>query len=326
MSTIEDIVQPYIAAEKTKALSVATYQDGKIEYLNFGICSDENPVAPTQNSLYEIGSITKTFTGTVLAEMVEEGKVEYDDPIAKYLPEGTCNWSDDKSITLAALSTHTSGLPRIPNNMLKRVLLSPDNPYKNYTVADMYDFLKDYEPTDKAQRKCEYSNLGVGLLGHILALVDSRSYEEMIRVRIFQPLAMDNSTITLGSKSLIQGHDGAGNPTSPWDLPTLAGAGAIRSTTEDMMKYLVANITEQEPYVQTHAPRESMSDFQKIGLGWISQTNEDLAFTWHNGGTGGFRTFMGFSKDSKVGVIVLANSVQGVDEIGIRIMEFLAAQ
>ena len=146
----------------------------------------------------------------------------------------------------------------------------------------------------------------------------------MVRSRIFTPLNMDNSTITIEEGQMIQGHDGSGSPTSQWDLPTFAGAGAIRSTTEDMMKYLVANITEEKPFEQTHAPRKEMSDFQKIGLGWISQKNDDLVFTWHNGGTGGFRTFMGFSKESKVGVVVLANSSQGVDEIGVRIMEFLA--
>ena len=188
----------------------------------------------------------------------------------------------------------------------------------------MYDFLKGYTPKVKKKRKVEYSNLGVGLLGHILAQVNGVSYEEMVRNRIFQPLGMEESLIEIAAGKMIQGHDAIGSPTSQWDLPTLAGAGAIRSTTTDMMKYLVANLSNKKPYADTHNPRKDMSDFQKIGLGWISQKNDDLAFTWHNGGTGGFRTFTGFSKEKQVGVIVLANSIQDVDAVGVRILEFLA--
>jgi len=324
VTTIADIVEPYVANEMTKGLSIGTYQNGEIEFHNYGINADKTPVAPTEKSIYEIGSITKTFTGTILADLVKEGKVNYEDPIAKFLPDSVCNWSAAKAITLEELSTHTSGLPRLPNNLMKNFFLDMDNPYKNYSAEDMYEYLKKYEPKEKSMRKSEYSNLGVGLLGHILATIDGKSYEEMMQTRIFQLLKMNQSSISIEEGQLIQGHDAAGEPTSQWDFQALAGAGAIRSSTEDMMKYLIANINENEPYVMTHAPRKALSDFQKIGLGWISQKNGDLAFTWHNGGTGGFTSFMGFSKEKQVGVIVLANSVQSVDAIGVRTLEFLA--
>ena len=324
VNTIYEIAKPYIENDRTKGLSIATYKDGKIDFYNFGICSDENAVLPSEQSIYEIGSITKTFTTTVLAQMVSEGKVKYDDPVSKYLPTEIITWSPEVAITLEELATHSSSLPRMPNNFLKSAFFNPGNPYKAYKVADMFDYLKGFKPTPKSDRKVAYSNLGMGLLGHILAGVDELTYEEMIDKRIFQPLGMKDSGIEIGEGKLIQGHNGSGSPTSQWDLPTLAGAGAIRSNTVDMMKYLVANINEKEAYVLTHAPRKDFSDFQKIGLAWISQKNGDLAFTWHNGGTGGFRTFTGFSKTEKVGVVVLANSVQGVDEVGVRILEFLA--
>ena len=324
ITSIEDIVEPYIANEMTKGLSIGTYRDGEIQFYNYGIKSDKELETPTQESIYEIGSITKTFTGTVLAALVKEGKVRYDDPIAKFLPDSVANWSADKAITFEELSTHTSGLPRLPNNLMKNFFIDMDNPYRNYAAADMYDFLSKYEPKEKAARKSEYSNLGVGLLGHLLAEINGTSYEEMIQNHIFQPLGMSQSTITIEEELLMQGHDAVGVPTSQWDFIALAGAGAIRSSTTDMMKYLVANIEEQMPYVLTHEPRKEMSDFQKIGLGWISQKNKKLAFTWHNGGTGGFTSFTGFSKADQVGVIVLANSVQSVDGIGVRILEFLA--
>ena len=324
INTIEDIVQPFIENDRTKGLSVGTYQDGKIEFYNFGICSNEQPISPTEKSIYEIGSITKTFTTTVLAQMVAEGKVNYEDPIAKYLPKEIVNWSAEVSITLEDLAIHSSSLPRMPSNFIKRAIFDMSNPYKNYTVSDMYDFLKEFEPAPKSTRKVDYSNLGMGLLGHILSNVEGLSYEAMVRKRIFQPLGMDDSLIEIAAGQLIQGHDGSSSPTSQWDLPTFAGAGAIRSNTTDMMKYLMANINGAAPYGLTHTPKKDLSSFQKIGLAWISQTNDGLDITWHNGGTGGFRTFTGFSKDKKVGVIVMANSIQSVDAMGIRLLQFLA--
>jgi len=324
INSIVDIIQPYIENDKTKGVSIGTYKNGEIEFYNFGIVADASKVTPSEKSIYEIGSITKTFTAVVLAQMVEEGKVNYDDRVAKYLPKEVVNWSAEVSITLEDLATHSSGLPRMPSNFLKRAIFSPSNPYKNYTVEDMYDFLKDFEPSPKSERKPDYSNLGMGLLGHILAEVDELSYEAMVRKRIFEPLQMDDSLIEIAEEQLIQGHDGSGSPTSQWDLPTFAGAGAIRSNTTDMMKYLVANINGEAPFVSTHAPKKEMSSFRKIGLAWINQKKGKLTFTWHNGGTGGFRTFTGFSKEEKVGVIVMANSIQSVDAIGIRILQFLA--
>jgi len=253
-----------------------------------------------------------------------EGKVDYTHPIAKYLPKEVVTWSPEVGITLEDLATHNSSLPRMPSNFIKRAIFDMSNPYKNYTVDDMYDFLKDFEPSPKSDRKTHYSNLGMGLLGHILANVDGLSYESMVDKRIFQPLKMEDSMIEIAEGQLIQGHDGSGYPTSQWDLPTFAGAGAIRSTTTDMMKYLVANINEVPPYHLTHTPKKDYSSSRKIGLAWISQKKGDLAYTWHNGGTGGFRTFTGFSKNKKVGVIVMANSSQSVDAIGIRILQLLA--
>ena len=324
VTSIADIVQPYIDNEMTKGLSIGTYRDGKIEFYNYGICSEENQVKPTENSVYEIGSITKTFTAAVLADMVAEGKVNYTDPISKFLPDSVCNWSNDKSITLEELSTHTSGLPRVPKNLTENFLSDIDNPYQNYSFEKMYTFLKTYTPKPKTNREVAYSNLGTGLLGHILAIIDEQSYEAMMKNRVFEPLNMNNSTITVEKGQLIQGHDGLGYPVSQWNFQALAGAGAIRSSTADMMKYLVANILEQQPYSETHLPRKEMSEFQKTGLAWVIQKNKNLDFIWHNGGTGGYRTFMGFSKNENVGVVVLANSVQGVDAVGIRTLQFLA--
>lgn len=326
VTTIADIAQPYIDNEMTKGLSIGIYKDGKIEFYNYGICSDKNPVTPTEKSIYEIGSITKTFTAAVLAEMVSEEKVNYDDPISKFLPDSVCNWSSEKAITLEELSTHSSGLPRLPDNLTENFLADLDNPYQNYSTEKMYAFLKEYPSKLKEERVSEYSNLGVGLLGHILAKVDGKSYEAMITDRIFTPLNMNNSTITISKEQLTQGHDALGYPTSQWDFQAIAGAGAIRSNTADMMKYLVANFEQKAPYATTQKLRKELNGVQKIGLGWIQQeefgSGKQLMF--HGGGTGGFISFIGLFKEDNVGVIVLSNASQNVEDIGIRLLQFLA--
>jgi len=328
INTIDDIVQPYMDHKATKGLSIGVYDNGNITYYNYGICSDENPVPPNNQSVYEIGSITKTFTTAALVQMIEEGKVQYNDPVSKYLPQELVNWPDSVNITLEELATHRSGLPRLPANSLKRTLLNWDNPYKYYSEEDLHDFLKSYSPKPKGKRKVVYSNLGMGLLGYILAQINDQSYKELIETNLTKPLGMNNTYASFKDNTQITGHKGNGKPTSAWEFQTFKGAGSIRSSTADMMKYIIANLQSQFPYGETHNPRADFGKKYKIGLGWLTifpkDTNLELLF--HNGGTGGFRTAILFSKEKQMGVIVLANSIQSVDAIGFRIIELLEKQ
>lgn len=326
VSSIEDIVQSYISHTTTKGLSIGVFNKGKISYYNYGICSDDKPIPPTNQSIYEIGSITKTFTTTVLAQMIQEGKVQLKDPISKHLDQEKLNWSSDTiTITLGELATHHSGLPRIPLNQLKQSFFHFDNPYKSYGKSEMYNFLKTYTPKPVAKRKSSYSNFGMGLLGTILADIDGISYEEMIANRITKPLNMHHTFIDRAGKDILKGHNGYGAITSPWDFQAMAGAGSIRSTSEDLMKYMVANLEEQSPFVDTHYPQADFSEKEKIGLGWIliPTKKEDDTGIFHNGSTGGFQSAMAFFKERQTGVIVLSNSIQAVDAICFRIAQLL---
>lgn len=328
IQSVDDIVKFYMDHPKTRGLSIGIYTDGEVQFYNYGICSKKNPQKPTPQILYEIGSITKTFTTALLAQLVREGKVRYDDPVSRHLPPGIIKWNDSLAITLAELATHSSGLPRIPGNMMFKAVVNHNNPYKSYTVENLYDFLRSYTPKTRHKRKTAYSNLGMGLLGHILALADSSSYQAMLKKRIFEPLEMKYSTIEFQPGQLIQGHNERGKPTSQWDLPSLAGAGAIRSNTEDMLKYLQVNINEEMPYAETHTPRADLTAIQKVGLAWIIQQDDETGeeFIWHNGGTGGFRTFAGFNKANRVGVVVLSNAAQSVDLIGMQLLQWMISE
>lgn len=328
---VDDIVQAYLDQEHTHALSIGIYQAGAHEFYNYGAISDENPSSPDSLSLYEIGSITKTMTAALLNLAVEAGKVNLDDPIRKYLPDSLCNWEENVAITLEELATHTSGLPRIPSNMMASMLANMDNPYKNYSVKQLYKFLKKYKPIAKAKRKMEYSNLGAGLLGHIIALQYDKDYEQLFKTQLAQPLGMNHSTITLENglaDLMVQGHSQGGKAVSNWDLPTLTGAGAIRSNTLDMLKYVEANIKGSLSLDKTHEVRHKLDENNGIGLGWFQQNlkDTDVSFHWHNGGTGGFRTFCAFAKEQAIGVVILSNTAISVDEMGMLILQHLVRE
>ncbi|HKB53299.1 MAG TPA: serine hydrolase domain-containing protein, partial [Ramlibacter sp.] len=279
------------------------------------------------NSVFEIGSISKVFTATVLAELAQEGKVRLDDPAQKYLPASVhLPTRDGKEITLLNLSEQNSGLPRMPNNFHPA---DASNPYADYSVQQMYDFLSHYQLTRDPGAQYEYSNLGVGLLGHVLTLATGTSYEELERERVWKPLHMDHSAIALSPwmrDHLATGHDEQGRVTSNWDLPTLAGAGAIRSTTYDMLKFADANLHPERGAVEramAFAQQERASagtPNMRIGLNWhILHAGDTIV--WHNGGTGGYRTFIGLEPSRKVAVVVMTNSGGvGADDIGFHLL------
>ena len=276
------------------------------------------------DTVFEIGSMTKVFTSLLLMDMTRRGEVALTDPVSKFLPPSVkMPERNGRKITLADLSTQSSGLPRLPNNMAPK---DPANPYADYTVQQMYDFLSRYELTRDISSKYEYSNLGVGLLGHVLSLRAGMSYEELVRSRISDPLGMTNTRITLTEETkarLAVGHNGALTPVSNWDLPTLAGAGALRSTTNDMLAFLAANLGYvKTPLAQAMADEVSIRrpttiPDMEIAYAWHIQTKDGSSIIWHNGGTGGYRTYMGYDPKARVGVVVLSNIADaGPDDIG----------
>lgn len=299
---------------------------GKREYFSHGTkrLGGDKPV--DEQSIYEIGSISKVFTTISFADMILSGDFKLNDPVEKYLPETVkVPTRKGEKITLEHLSTHTSAFARMPTNFHPA---DPDNPFADYTVQDMYDFLSGYELKRDIGAKYEYSNLGMGLLGHILSLRSGLDYEQVINKRICNVLGMESTLITLNPElelRLAKGHNSSGEVPN-WDIPTLAGAGAIRSTADDMLTFLAANMGTKHSKLSaamdmTHKPRFDASEAMKIGLGWHIRDNGNTQIIWHNGGTGGYRTFCGFIKEKKIGVVVLSNRNLSADDIGFHLLD-----
>lgn len=277
------------------------------------------------NTIFEIGSVTKVFTSLLLADMVQRGEVALTDPVAKYLPAGVkMPERNGRQITLEDLATHTSGLPRLPSNLSPK---DAANPYADYSAEQLYQFLSGYQLTRDVGSQYEYSNLGGGLLGHVLARRAGMDYEKLVRSRICEPLGMRSTGITLSDEMKIRfavGHDAGMQRVAYWDLPTLAGAGALRSTANDMLTFVGANLGYvKSPLAPAMAAmlavrRPTGTPGLEIGLGWHILTRDGHEIVWHNGGTGGFTSFIGFERKTGTGVVVLSNAETpaGVDDIG----------
>jgi len=285
----------------------------------YGHLAKGDPCTVDGDTIFEIGSVSKVFTSLLLADMVNRNQVTLDDPVAKYLPDDvTLPARSGKVITLLELSTHSSGLPPLPTNLKPK---DPRNPYAGYTVDDLYQFLSGYTLPRDPGSEFEYSNLGAGLLGHVLACRAGTDYESLIRRRITQPLSMADTGITLSSsmeQRMAIGHNAMLAPVANWDLPTLAGAGALRSSANDMLTFLEAFLGYRESPL---APAmRAMLDVRRpmgkieIGLAWFLLGEG----AWHGGGTGGFRSFLGCEPKAGIGVVVLSNAATpiGVDDIG----------
>jgi D-alanyl-D-alanine-carboxypeptidase/D-alanyl-D-alanine-endopeptidase len=278
-------------------------------------------------SEFQIGSITKTFTATLLAQMILSGAVTLDDPISKFLPKGvTAPSFDGKSITLRALAEQNSGLPRLPSNMHPA---DPADPYADYTTAKLYDFLSNYRLTQAPGAQYEYSNLGVTLLGQLLANREHTSYANLLSERVLRPLGMMQTTVATSSafrERLVPGYAADGSPQPAWTFGELGAAGAIESNLHDMLIYLRANMLApngtlgramalaQKPV----APIDS-TGLRQIGLVWM--TNSRSGITWHNGETGGYHSFIGFNPGNRRGVVVLANVADmDVDRLAVHVL------
>jgi CubicO group peptidase (beta-lactamase class C family) len=283
------------------------------------------------DTVFEIGSATKVFTSLLLADMVQRGEVKLSDPVAKYLPEGVkLPERGGRVITLVDLSTHTSGLPRMPSNFHPE---DPSNPYADYTAEQLYQFLSNYQLTRDIGSQFEYSNLGGALLGLALARRAGMDYETLVRKRITGPLGMISTGITLTPEMkarLAVGHNDKLEVTSNWDLPTFAGAGALRSSANDMLTFLAANLGYlKSPLAPAMAAmlasrrKTGSPGTGEIGLGWLIVKPSSYEIVWHNGGTGGYRSFLGFVPSTRVGVVVLSNTftATGVDDIGMHLLD-----
>lgn len=289
-------------------IAIAIIDNGKVGY--YGIKRENDSILTIENhkNVFEIGSITKVFTATVLANFVVDGKIGLEDKINGFID---FKIKDNIKISFKQLATHTSGLPRVPQSLSSRSL-SLLNPYKDFGAEELKRYLTEklvllHNPGEKS----EYSNLGVGLLGFVLSKIDNSSYENLIQTKIFEKYNMFNST-TIRSKTmdkLVMGLNENGEEVPNWDLGVLMGAGGVLSTSEDLSKFALANFdANNKDLALTRTPHHKATDNFSTGLTWgIVKTESGAKWYWHNGGTGGYTSSMIMDTEEENSVIVLSN-------------------
>jgi D-alanyl-D-alanine-carboxypeptidase/D-alanyl-D-alanine-endopeptidase len=310
-----------VDALKTGQLAPSTGAGVSIAVIDHGVRRVFSYGTAKPDSIFEIGSITKTFTGLILSQMVKQGTVKFDDPVRDLLPPGTVAKPAGAEITLLDLATQHSGLPRMPDNFHPA---NPQNPYADYTAADLYAFLAKQTVARPANAGFLYSNLGFGLLGQALSDRAGMPYPELLKSEVTDPLHLKDTNVSLTPEQqarFIPGHTGDHQPAHAWDLVALAGAGAIRSTAGDMLTYLEANLhpdsfrsagftptgsTLADALIQQHELRADAMPGTRIALAWLFDT--EPGNYWHNGATGGYSAYAFFNPKGDYAAVVLLNA------------------
>jgi CubicO group peptidase (beta-lactamase class C family) len=332
LKKIDQLVEAYVEAKVINSVAIGIFDNGAETTKGYGRLSIDNPEAPNGDTVFEIGSTSKVFTGVLLADAINRGLMKSDQPVDELLPEGVSmpvyKKRPNRKVTLMHLSTHVSGLPRMPDNF------DPTNvvdPYVDYSAKDLYQFLNSYELTRKPGIFFEYSNLGVGLLGQLLAEKQDSTYEELLTQRIAKPLGMSSTSLTLSKDQkmrLAPPHLAGGNPATNWVFDSLAGAGGISSTANDMLKFAKANLSPPQNETGTalklafEQQRKSVGfNSTAMGFGWMINAH-DVRF--HNGQTGGYHSMLFVSPGSNRALVVLGNTATPeVDRIAADIMALL---
>ncbi|MBV8035740.1 serine hydrolase [Roseateles sp.] len=279
---------------------------------------------PDADSVFEIGSITKTFTALLLADAVVRGEIKLDDPVEAALPDGLrLRDSQGQPLRWVDLATQRSGLPRLAANMAPA---NPADPYADYDWPALRLFLQGWRPKVARDSRFEYSNLGFGLLGHALALREDTDYATLLARRVLQPLGLTGQ-VGFALPDLLPGHDGKGRPVPAWHFRSVtAGAGALHGTARGLLRYADAALGGYE-----HPLREAfalclqrraatIAPTNPIGLAWLLAPLNDRTVFTHDGATFGFASSLWLDPERRRASVVLANAQVAVDDLALRVL------
>lgn len=325
--SVENAAKPLIENHVVDGLSIAYIEGGRPGIVHLGR-ANQSGQKPNDQTVYELGSISKLFTSLLLADATLRGEVNI------YTAANVPNTArirlpsrDSRSIKWIDLSTHRSGLPRLPDNLSPA---DPSNPYRDYDSKKAAEFLNSYKLPRAPGKTQEYSNLGVSVLGYLLAQKIGKPYQQLLRERVATPLKMTDCTVTLTadqSRRLATPHARFGSPTSPWTFADMPGAGEVHATIRDMMIFAKAQLNPPDTGIgeaidlawKQHT--EADASGPAMGLGWMIAG--DGQTRWHNGQTGGFTSAIFVNRKYKCAVVVLCNTaVTGkIEELATQLLQ-----
>lgn len=310
---IQKQLEKFIKQKGVVGAALGYIEQRNIQFYFAGKSSAEQLKPISIESIFEIGSITKVFTILLLKILSSKGLLDLDHPIDMYLSCKTPQFNGHK-ITLKHLATHSSGLPSFPHTYFPQ---NPKNPYQGYTLKHLYHCLEECHLESIPGESFLYSNLGVGLLAHILSIKTGQSYQELLLEHVLEPLAMTRSLVQLTPSigpNTCMGHN-IGKIVGNWDTPeAIVGSGGLRSTIKDMTQFLAANLGLIESPI-SNLLKECHNKIintdildEYCGLGWIISDAPQGEIIWHDGITGGFTNFIALDKQKEKGIVILTNS------------------
>ena len=347
---IKEIIKNHITSGKSPGISVGLINESGIQTFNYGEIKKESDIVPTPDTVFEIGSMTKTFTATLAVQLQQEGILSLDEPIAEFLPELKNSVFDKNNVTLYHLLTHTSGISEFSLPVFISQMFSIAFTGKSHITEYEYDTEKflNYISTLKLKNlpgsTWMYSNLGFGLVGKILERITGNSYEDLVKNHICHALDMKNTGIDVFEPSkngLATGYSFRGKQSDYWNVPAIEAAASLRSTTSDMLKFLKVSLglskTKLSPvfeYCQntkiTPKIPASMKLFTKsVGislsafrLGWFVFPQENVDVLGHDGGTQGFSSFMCMNLQDQSAAVILTNrAMKPVHKLGLSLIK-----
>lgn len=377
-AAIEALGLEYVANRKNHGLVIGFIEGDKTNIKGFGQLSKSNTNAPDANTLFEVGAVTNVFTANLMLIADQLGYIKMELPIQANLPAGVqapvyqnvvCDvevrvndpiagtsdqlrrvWSckpdplqPELNITFCDLATHTSGLPVAPRGLFSwnpfTIVRQMDDPYQDYSKADLYKRLPNYAFRSAPGAEYHYSNVGMALLGNVLEDATGRSYGELLGAYLIDPLQLKDTGLELTAdekKRLAPGHNRKGKAASSWHFEAMAPAAGLKSSAQDLLQFVRVNLEteetklgllfEQAQQSRVEVPTKKFDQLTYTGYGWLTtllSETSNLPVVWINGGTGGYRAFIGFIKDTQTGVVVLSNSANSVDDLGFKMLDLL---
>lgn len=331
--SIDKQANKFVTDGNAYGLVVGVVKNDKVYFKGYGTTEKGKTILPDSTTVFELASTSKLFTTITLQLLVDNGELRLDDKIQTLLGDKIKLPVIAEKTTLQHLATHLSGFPSLPSSFIAK-MTDETNPYKNLATQDIYDYLKTCEEK-QTEGTFEYSNFGMGLLGHLLELKTGVKYEELVKDRLLNKLSMNQTFVTIDSTNkskIIQGFNENGNPAPIWIDSVLTGAGSFLSNGSDMLKFVKANLNENAtPISRSLIASHKQQLHGETGLGWILPSSIDKllgnkSIVWHSGMAGAYASFIAIDKVNNYGLFVLSNKSIDVTKLGMKLTASVRTQ
>ncbi|MEM6831772.1 MAG: serine hydrolase domain-containing protein [Bacteroidota bacterium] len=320
-----------ISFKKIPGISIAVLYEDSIHYFNYGESIKDVDQMPTNNTVYEISSVTKVFTATLIKLMDREGILKLDDPVEKFIDGVELRYKDEP-VLIRHLLNHTAGLPKQPFNFGSRER-DPSNPYDFFAKEDLRNFLKKFNPIESPGMNYQYSHVGYATLEWVAELASGQSYDDLLQHYLFDPMGLQSTSVDINENMLsrlAQGYDVSGDPVKPWSFMTYAGSLGLKSTTEDLITFAKAILNEEDIYYPLLQDMLSNTvstpvDEVEAGYAWhLAETRKKFhKLVLHSGVTDGFQAYLAIIPEKKAAIAVLTNSENSQKGLGGYILQLL---